>query len=145
MKFKRRYSHPVDKENSNIICNQTGVLPTFYSSKNYPCTLRRVTVKDERGEINYFLTNNFELKSQLIADLYRQRLQVELFFKWIKQHLRIKSFLGPTENAVKAQIWIAVCSYELISVTKKSLHLEQTMYEILQILSLKMFEKTPVN
>ena len=144
-KFKRRYSHPVDREKSNIICDQTGVMPTFYSSKDYPSTLRRVTVKDERGERIHFLTNNFALKPQLIADLYRQRWQVELFFKWIKQHLRIKSFLGTTENAVKTQIWIAVCTYVLIAIMKKRLHLEQTMYEILQILSLNMFEKSPVN
>jgi Domain of unknown function (DUF4372)/Transposase DDE domain len=144
-KFKRRYSHPVDRENTTILCDQTGVLPIYYSSKDYPSALRRVTVKDERGERIHFLTNNFALNPQLIADLYRQRWQVELFFKWIKQHLRIKSFLGTTENAVKTQIWIAVCTYVLIAIMKKRLHLEQTMYEILQILSLNMFEKTPIN
>lgn len=144
-KFKRRYSHPIDRENSNIICDQTGMMTTFYSSKDYPSTLRRVTVKDERGERSYFLTKNFALKPQLIADLCRQRWQLKLFFKWIKQHLRIKSCIGITENAVKTQIWIAVCTYVLIAIMKKRLHLEQTMYEILQILSLNMFEKTPIN
>ena len=92
------------------------------------------------------MTNNFALKPQLIADLYRQRWKVELFFKWIKQHLRIKAFLGTSENAVKTQIWIAVCTYVLIAITKKRLHLEHhSLYEILQILSLTMFEQTPIN
>jgi len=92
-----------------------------------------------------FLTNNFALKPELIAALYRQRWQVELFFKWIKQHLRIKSFLGESENAVKTQIWIAVCTYVLIAIIKKRLKLEHSLYEILQILSLTMFETTPIN
>ena len=93
-----------------------------------------------------FLTNNFTLKPDMIADLYRQRWQVELFFKWIKQHLRIKVFLGTSENAVKTQIWIAICTYVLIAITKKRLHLEHhSLYEILQILSLSMFENIPIN
>jgi len=145
-KFKRRYSHPVDRINTNILCDQAGVLTVFYSSKDYPTTLRRIVVLDEEsGKRVTFLTNNFALKPDLIAQLYRQRWQVELFFKWIKQHLRIKAFLGTTENAVKTQIWIAVCTYVLIAIVKKRLKLSHSLYEILQILSLTMFETTPIN
>ena len=144
-KFKRRYSHPVDRSSTQVICDQTGVLTVFYSSQGYPATLRRVVVKDDAGKRITFLTNNFALKPELIADLYRQRWQVELFFKWIKQHLRIKAFLGTSENAVKTQIWIAVCTYVLIAIIKKRLHLPHSLYEILQILSLTMFETTPIN
>jgi IS4 transposase len=107
--------------------------------------LRRVVVKDETGKRITFLTNNFALKPELIAQLYHQRWQVELFFKWIKQHLRIKAFLGTSENAVKTQFWIAVCTYVLIAIAKKRLHLPHSLYEILQILSLTMFETTPIN
>ncbi len=109
-KFKRRYSHPVDRINTNVLCDQTGVLTVFYSNKDYPTPLRRVVVRDQTGKRITFLTNNFALPPALIAQLYRQRWQVELFFKWIKQHLRIKAFLGTSENAVKTQIWIAVCT-----------------------------------
>jgi hypothetical protein len=144
-KFKRRYSHPVDRINTNVLCDQTGVLTVFYSSKDYPAVLRRVVVRDETGKRITFLTNNFALSPELIAALYRQRWQVELFFKWIKQHLRIKAFLGTSENAVKTQIWIAVCTYVLIAIVKKRLHLPHSLYEILQILSLTMFETTPIN
>jgi IS4 transposase len=144
-KFKRRYSNPVDRASSNIVCDQTGVLTIFYSSQDYPATLRRVVVKDETGKRITFLTNNFALKPELIADLYRQRWQVELFFKWFKQHLRIKTFYGTNENAVKTQIWIAVCTYVLIAIAKKRLHLPNSLHEILQILSLTMFETTPIN
>ena len=144
-KFKRRYSHPVDRAKTSVVCDQTGVLTVFYSSKDYPSTLRRVVVKDETGKRITFLTNNFALKPELIAAFYRQRWQVELFFKWIKQHLRIKSFLGTSENAVKTQIWIAVCTYVLIAIVKKRLHLPHSLYEILQILSLTMFETTSIN
>ncbi len=143
--FKRRYSHPVDRAATPVICDQTGVLTVFYSSKDYPTTLRRVVVKDDAGTRITFLTNNFALQPELIAQLYRQRWQVELFFKWIKQHLRIKTFLGTSENAVKTQIWIAVCTYVLIAIAKKRLHLPHSLYEILQILSLTMFETTPIN
>ncbi|MFZ6761036.1 IS4 family transposase, partial [Undibacterium sp. Ji50W] len=144
-KFKRRYSQPVDRATSNVICDQTGVLPLFYASKDYPATLRRIVVKDDAGERIIFLTNNFFLKPEMIAALYKQRWQVELFFKWIKQHLRIKTFLGTSENAVKTQIWIAVCTYVLIAIVKKRLHLPHSLYEILQILSLTMFETAPIN
>ena len=143
--FKRRYSHPVDRAATPVICDQTGVLTVFYSSKDYPATLRRVVIKDEVGKRITFLTNNFALRPELIAQLYRQRWQVELFFKWIKQHLRIKTFLGTSENAVKTQIWIAVCTYVLIAIAKKRLQLPHSLYEILQILSLTMFETTPIN
>ena len=144
-KFKRRYSHPIDRTNTNILCDQTGVLTVFHSSRDYPATLRRVVVLDDAGKRVTFLTNNFALAPGLIAQLYRQRWQVELFFKWIKQHLRIKAFLGTSENAVKTQIWIAVCTYVLIAIVKKRLKLSHSLYEILQILSLTMFETTPIN
>ena len=145
-KIKRRYSHSVDRINTNVLCDQTGVLTVFYSSKDYPATLRRIVVRDEEsGKRVTFLTNNFALKPDLIAQLYRQRWQVELFFKWIKQHLRIKAFLGTSENAVKTQIWIAVCTYVLIAIVKKRLKLSHSLYEILQILSLTMFETIPIN
>ena len=143
--FKRRYSRPVDRLNTNVVCDQIGVLTVFYSSKDYPAPLRRVVVKDETGKRITFLTNNFALEPTLIADLYRQRWQVELFFKWIKQHLRIKTFLGASENAVKTQIWIAICTYVLIAIAKKRLNLPNSLHEILQILSLTMFETTPIN
>ena len=144
-RFKRRYSQPVDRDNSNVLCDQIGTLTVFYSNKDYPTTLRRVVVRDEDGKRIAFLTNNFALAPELIAQLYRQRWQVELFFKWIKQHLRIKAFLGTSENAVKTQIWIAVCTYVLIAIIKKRLKLSHSLYEILQILSLTMFETTPIN
>jgi hypothetical protein len=144
-KFKRRYSNPVDKITTNIVCDQTGVLPLFYASQDYPALLRRVVVKDETGKRIVFLTNNFVLEPTLIADLYRQRWQVELFFKWIKQHLRIKVFYGTSQNAVKTQIWIAISTYVLIAIAKKRLNLPHSLYEILQILSLTMFEISPIN
>ena len=144
-KFKRRYSQPVDRESTNVLCDQIGILTVYYSNKGYPATLRRIVVRDEDGKRITFLTNNFALAPELIARLYRQRWQVELFFKWIKQHLRIKAFLGTSENAVKTQIWIAVCTYVLIAIVKKRLKLEHSLYEILQILSLTMFETNPIN
>ena len=145
-KFKRRYSHPVDRINTTVICDQTGVLTTYLSSKEYPTTLRRVVVTDDKGKRLVFLTNNFALKPQLIAELYRQRWQVELFFKWVKQHLRIKVFFDTSENAVKTQIWIAISAYVLIAIAKKRLHLDHhSLNEILQILSLSMFETIQIN
>ncbi len=144
LKFRRRYSHPVDRR-GNVLCDQTGVLTVFYSSQGYPQPLRRVVVRDADGKRIVFLTNNFALKPDLIAELYRQRWQVELFFKWIKQHLRIQRFFGTSENAVKTQIWCAVCTYVLIAILKKRAQLPHSLYEILQILSLTMFETTPIN
>tara|TARA_B110000503_G_C7082651_1_gene385862 strand:- start:22 stop:951 length:930 start_codon:yes stop_codon:yes gene_type:complete len=144
-KFKHRYSKPVDRTTTNVLCDQIGVLTIHYSSKDYPDALRRVVVRDDEGKRLTFLTNNFSLEPTMIADLYRQRWQVELFFKWIKQHLRIKTFFGTSENAVKTQIWIAVCTYVLIAIAKKRLNLSNSLHEILQILSLNMFETTPIN
>ena len=144
-KFKRRYSHPVDRISTNVMCDQTGVVTGFYSNKDYPAPLRRVVIKDDEGRRMAFLTNNFTLSPKMISALYKQRWQVELFFKWIKQHLRIKSFLGTSENAVKSQIWIAVATYVLIAIVKKRLNLHHSLYEILQILSLNLFETTPIN
>ena len=142
-RFQRRYSHPVDRIGTNVLCDQTGMMTGFYASRDYPAPLRRVVAKDDNGKRLTFLTNNFTLVPEMIADLYRQRWQVELFFKWFKQHLRIKAFLGTSENAVKSQIWIAVATYVLIAIVKKRLNLPHSLYEILQILSLNLFETTP--
>ena len=145
-KLKRRYSHPVDRVGTAVLCDQTGVLSGHLAGKDYPTTMRRVVVKDDAGKRLVFLTKNLTLKPELIADLYRQRWQVELFFKWIKQHLRIKVFFGASENAGKTQIWIAISTYLLIAIAKKRLHLDHhSLYEILQILSLSMFEIIPIN
>ena len=115
------------------------------TKEKYPRHLRKVRYHDkEYNRIYEFLTNDFELSAQEIADIYKERWQVELFFKWIKQHLRIKAFYGTSENAVKTQIWIAVCSYVLIAIMKKRLGIEQSLYAILQILSVSLFEKSPI-
>ena len=136
----------MDRVGTAVLCDQTGVLSGHLAGKDYPTTMRRVVVKDDTGKRLVFLTNNFTLEPELIADLYRQRWQVELFFKWIKQHLRIKVFFGTSENAVKTQIWIAISTYLLIAIAKKRLHLDHhSLYEILQILSLSMFENTPID
>jgi len=141
MKFKRRYSHPVDKS-TGLRCDQTITLTGFYTSKHYPDTLRRVKFKDANtGKTLVFLTNNFTLPALTIAQLYHSRWQVELFFKWIKQHLRIKRFYGTSENAVKTQVWIAVSVYILVAIMKKRLNLQESLYTILQILSLSVFKK----
>jgi len=142
--FKRLYSHEVDKA-TGVQCDQSIVLMGFYSKKNYPEKLRRIRFLDtETGKRFIFLTNNFMLPSQTIADLYRCRWQVELFFKWIKQHLRIKAFYGTSENAVKTQIWIAISVYVLVAIVKKRMKLEWSLYTILQILSVSLFEKVPL-
>jgi len=131
-KFKRRHSHPVDRINTTVLCDQTGMLTTYLSSKDYPTTLHHVVAKVDSGKRLVFLTNSFALKPELIADLYRQRRQVGLFFKWIKQHLRIKVIFGTSENAVTTQIWIAISTYLLIATAKKRLHLDHhSLYEIL--------------
>ena len=132
-------------DRGSVLCDQTGVLTVLYSSKDYPAALPRVVVKDETGRRVTFLTNNFALKPEFICQLYRQCWQIELFFKWLKQHLRIKPLLGTSENAVKTQIWIAVCTYVLIAIVKKRLNFPPSLYEILQILSLTMFETTLIN
>ena len=142
MKARRRYSRPVDRS-TGLICDQTIVLTGFYSRQGFDSPLRRVKFKDpETKKTLVFLTNNFALPAMTIAKLYKSRWQVELFFKWIKQHLRIKAFFGVTENAVKAQIWAAICVYVLIAIVKKRLAITASLYEILQILSLTLFEKT---
>jgi hypothetical protein len=145
LRFKRRYSQPVDRIGTNVLCDQTGTLEIYYSRQGYPSAVRRVVVRDEDGNRIAFLTNNTSLAAQTISDLYRLRWQVELFFKWIKQHLRIKAFFGTSENAVKTQIWIAVATYVLIAIVKKRAMLPHSLYELLQILSLTMFETTPIN
>ena len=143
--FRRLYSHPVDR-NSGLVCDQTIKLVTYQSQKDYPAKLRRIKYFDsERAKHLVFLTNNFLLPALTIADLYKCRWQVELFFKWIKQHLRIKAFYGTSENAVKTQIWIAVSAYVLVAIIRKRLHLEQNLYTILQILSVTLFEKVPLD
>lgn len=145
LKAQRRYSHPVDRS-TGLICDQTIVLTGFYSKQDFDTPLRRVRFKDPTTAKNLvFLTNNFALPALTIANLYRCRWQVELFFKWIKQHLRIKVFYGTNENAVKTQIWIAVSVYVLVAIIKKRLNLSASLYEILQILSLTMFERIPLD
>jgi DDE family transposase/uncharacterized protein DUF4372 len=145
LKVQRRYSHPVDRE-TGLICDQSVVLTGFYSHQGFEAPLRRIRFKDpETAKTLIFLTNNFVLPAFTITELYRCRWQVELFFKWIKQHLRIKAFFGTSENAVRSQIWIAVSAYVLVAIVKKRLHLSASLYEILQILSLTMFEKIPLD
>jgi len=145
LRAQRRYSHPVDRSNG-LICDQTIVLTGFYAKKNFETPLRRIRFKDPKTEKTLiFITNNFALPAFTITELYRCRWQVELFFKWIKQHLRIKAFFGTSENAVKSQIWIAVSVYVLVAIVKKRLGISATLYEMLQILSLTMFEKLPLD
>ena len=145
LKAVRRYSHPVDRS-TGLICDQTIVLTGFYSRQDFDTPLRRIRFKDPKtGKRLVFLTNNFALPALTITELYRCRWQVELFFKWIKQHLRIKVFFGTSENAVKTQIWIAVSVYVLVAIVKKRLNLSASLYEMLQILSLTMFERIPLD
>ena len=145
LKAQRRYSHPVDRT-TGVICDQTVVFTSFYAHKNFEAPLRRIRYKDpETAKTLTFLTNNFALPALTIADLYRCRWQVELFFKWIKQHLRIKAFFGTSENAVKIQIWIAVSVYVLVAIVKKRLNLSASLYEILQMLSLTLYERIPMD
>jgi Domain of unknown function (DUF4372)/Transposase DDE domain len=142
--LERRYSHPVDKS-TGMLSDQTVILSSLESATAYPDTLRKVSYFDaERNKRLKFLTNNFTLPARTIADIYRQRWQVELFFKWIKQNLRIKAFYGTSENAVKTQIWIAVSMYVLVAIMRERLGLEASLYQILQILSVTLFEKTPI-
>ena len=144
-RFRRIYSHPVDRADG-LQCDQSIMLVTPKSLAGYPEKLRRVKYFDaEREKYLVFLTNNFVLPALTIAKLYKCRWQIELFFKWIKQQLRIKAFYGTSENAVKTQIWIAVSTYVLVAIIRKRLHLEQNLYTILQILSVTLFEKVPMN
>ena len=139
---RRRYSRPVDRS-TGLVCDQTVVLTGYYTRKGFDSPLRRVKFNDpETGKTLVFLSNNFALPAMTIAKLYKYRWRVELFFKWIKQHLRIKAFFGETENAVKTQIWSAVCVYVLVAIVKKQLAIKASLYEMLQILSLTLFEKT---
>ena len=141
-KFQRRYSHPVDKS-TGVLCDQTIILTGINSRNDYPEAMRRIVYRDLETNKRYvFITNNFSLSALSIAKLYKARWQVELFFKWIKQHLRIKTFFGTSENATKTQIWCAVCVYVLIAIIKKKLQIPQSLYTILQILSVSLFEKT---
>jgi len=143
--YKRLYSNKKDKT-KDIKYDQTIKLTGYKSKKLYPGKLRKIKYYDkEKNKIYEFITNNFKLDALLIANLYKQRWQIELFFKWIKQHLKIKSFWGHSENAVKTQIWIAVSTYLLVAYAKKVLHLDRTIYEILQILSVSTFDKTPIS
>lgn len=142
--FKRLYSKPVDKS-TGVLCDQIVTLQGFYARKSYPDKLRRIKYHDAaKNKKLVFLTNNLILPALTIAEIYRCRWQVELFFKWIKQHLRIKAFYGTSENAVKIQIWIAISVYVLVAIVKKRLNLNLSLYTILQILSVSLFEKTPV-
>jgi hypothetical protein len=142
--FKRLYSKRVDKA-TGVLCDQIVTLQGFYAKRSYPDKLRRIKYYDaDKKKRLVFLTNNFLLPALTIAEIYRYRWQVELFFKWIKQHLRIKAFYGTSENAVKTQIWIAISVYVLVAIIKKRLNLNLSLYTILQILSVSLFEKTPV-
>ena len=143
-RFQRLYSRPVDKS-EGVQCDQIIALHHFYAKKDYPEKLRRIRFYDpEQNRRLVFLTNNFSLPALTVAKLYKCRWQIELFFKWIKQHLRIKAFYGTSENAVKTQILIAISVYVLVAMLKKQLHLERSLYTILQILSVTLFEKTPI-
>ena len=144
MDARRVYSAPPQRD-TGVICDQSIAMNGFYIAKDYPELLRRIRFKDpETGKTLVFLTNNTMLPALTIAALYKNRWQVELFFKWIKQHLRIKRFLGTSENAVKTQIWCAVSTYVLIAIIKKELKLDASLYTLLQILSVSVFEKTPI-
>jgi Domain of unknown function (DUF4372)/Transposase DDE domain len=144
-KFRRRYSRPVDR-NHGLVCDQTIVLTGQHTGTAYPEPLRRIKYRDpESGKMFVFLTNNLDLPAATVPDLYRCRWKIELFFKWIKQHLRIKAFYGNSQNAVRTQIWIAISVYVLIAIVRKRLALDASLYTILQVLSLTAFEKTPLH
>jgi len=145
LKFKRLYSAPKDKE-AGIRADQVISLVTKKSKKGYPKRLRRVSYVDkERNKRLVFLTNNFSIPAKTVADIYKQRWQVELFFKWIKQHLRFKRFYGTSENAVKSQIWVGLCMYLLVAIAKKRLDVPCTLYTFLQILEVNLFERKPIS
>ncbi len=145
MRFKRLSWRKTDRS-TGVVCGHMIALTVFYSKQGYPKPLRRIRFKDpETGKKLVFITNHLDLEPLTVCQLYKMRWQVELFFKWIKQHLRIKAFFGTSENAVKSQIWIAVCTYVLVAIVTKRLKLEASMHEILQILSLSLFEKTSLD
>jgi hypothetical protein len=143
-KFRRVSSSPVDRK-TGLVCDQVVKLVSFYPKKGYPDRLRRVGMRDSEGRYLVFLTNQMNLPAQTICDLYKQRWQVELFFKWIKQHLRIKRFYGNSENAVKTQVWTAVATYVLVAIVRKRLGLDLSMHATLQVLSITPFEKVQIN
>ena len=143
MRFERRYSNRVTE--NGVRCDQIIFLTDSETKRKYPETLRRIKYYDDETETMYvFLTNNFTVSAKTIADLYKNRWKVELFFKWIKQHLKIKMFWGHSENAVKTQICIAISAYLIVAILKKKLKIERNIYEILQILSISLFDKTPL-
>jgi len=145
LKFRRIDSNKADKENG-IIYDQIGRLTGFYVSKEYPKKLHKIKFYDKESNRSFvFLTNNMELTALQIALLYKNRWQIELFFKWIKQHLKIKSFWGTTENAVRIQIYTAICSYCLVAIVGNDLKIDRSTYEILQVLGISLLDKTPVN
>jgi len=144
MHYCRLHSHPVDKA-TGLRSDQTISLTGYYAAQDYPDKLRRVRFYDgEHARSLVLLTNHFGLPALVVAQLYRQRWQVELFFKWIKQHLRIKSFYGRSENAVRTQLWVALCVYALVAIVRKQVKSEASLFEILQVLSVSAFDKTPV-
>jgi hypothetical protein len=145
MNYRRLYSHLKDIA-AGVLYDQSIKLNNYYAAKDYPEKMRRIKFKDgQSGKVLIFLTNNFHLKATEIAQLYKHRWKIELFFKWIKQHLKIKSFWGQPENAVKTQVWIAVSVYVLVAIAKKSFMLKQSLNEILQILSISIFERMPIH
>jgi hypothetical protein len=145
MNYRRLYSHAVDKS-KGVFSDQTILLNGHYAAKDYPQKMRRIKFHDlQTGKVLIFLTNNFHLTAMVVAQLYKHRWIIELFFKWIKQHLKIKSFWGHSKNAVKTQVWIAVSVYVLVLIARKKFMLKQSPYEILQILSISIFEKMPIN
>jgi len=145
MNCRRVKSYPSDKT-GGVLYDQSVLLNNYYAAQDYPKKIRRIKFYDQQsGKTFIFLTNNFDLKATEVAQLYKHRWKIELFFKWIKQHLKIKSFWGQTENAVKTQVWIAVSVYVLVAIAKKKFMLQQSLYEILQILSISIFERMPIN
>jgi len=144
MRFKRMYSKPVDK-NTGVLCDQIGKLETYYSKKDYPDKIRQIKYFDkDRNRVFVFITNNFDLEPLEIAALYKKRWEVELFFKWLKQHLKIKSFWGVTLNAVKTQMYCAIIAYCLVAIVGYKLKVDRTIYEILQILSISLLDKSSI-
>ncbi len=145
MNYRRLYSRTVDKT-KGVLCDQTIMLNGFYAAKDYPEKMRRIKFYDQESRKTFiFLTNNLHLKATEVAQLYKHRWKIEVFFRWIKQHLKIKSFWGQSENAVKTQVWIAVSVYVLVAIAKKKFMIKQSLYEILQILSISIFERMPIN
>ena len=145
MNCRRVNSYPSDKT-GGVLYDQSILLNNYYAAQDYPKKIRRIKFYEQQSEKTFiFLTNNFDLKATEVAQLYKHRWKIELFFKWIKQHLKIKSFWGQSENAVKTQVWIAVSVYVLVAIAKKKFMLQQSLYEILQILSISIFERMPIN